>query len=34
MSAPVRARCGGGAAAWVAGALAAPETQGSQWLGQ
>ena len=28
-SAPVRARCGGGAAAWVAGVLAAPGTQGS-----
>ena len=26
--APVRARCGGGAAAWVAGVLAAPGTQG------
>ena len=26
---PVRARCGGGAAAWVAGVLAAPGTQGS-----
>ena len=25
---PVRARCGGGAAAWVAGVLAAPGTQG------
>jgi len=24
----VRARCGGGAAAWVAGVLAAPGTQG------
>ena len=32
--APVRARCGGGAAAWVAGVLAAPGTQGSWWLGQ
>ena len=32
--APVRARCGGGAAAWVAGVLAAPGTQGSRWLGQ
>ena len=31
---PVRARCGGGAAAWVAGALAAPGTHGSQGLGQ
>ena len=31
---PVRARCGGGAAAWVAGALAAPGTQGSWRLGQ
>ena len=28
-SAPVRARCGGGAAAWVVGVLAAPGTQGS-----
>jgi len=28
-SAPVSSRCGGGAAAWVAGALAAPSTQGS-----
>ena len=26
--APVRARCGGGAAPWVAGVLAAPGTQG------
>ena len=26
--APVKARCGGGAAAWVAGVLAAPGTQG------
>ena len=26
--APVRARCGGGAAAWVAGVLAIPGTQG------
>ena len=33
-SAPVRARCEGGAAAWVAGVLAAPGTQGSWWLGQ
>ena len=32
--APVRARCGGGAAAWVAGVLAAPGTQGSWQLGQ
>ena len=31
---PVRARCGGGTAAWVAGVLAAPGTQGSWWLGQ
>ena len=31
---PMRARCGGGAAAWVAGVLAAPGTQGSWWLGQ
>ena len=27
-------RCGGGAAAWVSGVLAAPGTQGSWWLGQ
>ena len=32
--APVNARCGGGAAAWVVGVLAAPGTQGSWWLGQ
>ena len=32
--APVRARCGGGAAAWVTGILAAPGTQGSWRLGQ
>ena len=32
--APVRARCGGGAAAWVAGFLAAPGTQGGWRLGQ
>ena len=32
--APVRARCGGGAAAWVTGVLAVPGTQGSWWLGQ
>ena len=32
--APVRARCGGGAAAWVAGVLAAPGAQGSWRLGQ
>ena len=32
--APVRARCGGGAAAWAAGVLAAPGTQGSWRLGQ
>ena len=31
---PVNARYGGGAAAWVSGALAAPGTQGSWWLGQ
>ena len=34
----MRARCGGGAAAWVAGVLAAPEgasgTQGDWRLGQ
>ena len=28
------ARCGGGAAAWVSGVLAAPDTQGSWQLGQ
>ena len=32
--APVRARCGGSAAAWVSGVLAAPDTQGSWGLGQ
>ena len=32
--APEKARCGGGTAAWVAGVLAAPGTQGSWWLGQ
>ena len=32
--APVRARCGGGAVAWIAGVLAAPGTQGSWWLVQ
>ena len=32
--APVRARCGGGAAAWVAGVLVIPGTQGSWWLVQ
>ena len=32
--APVRARCGGGAAAWVVGVLAAPGIQGNWWLGQ
>ena len=32
--ASVRARCGGGAAAWVAGVLAAPGTQGGWQLGQ
>ena len=30
----MRARCGDGTAAWVIGALAAPGTQGSWWLGQ
>ena len=34
VSAPVRARCRGGAAAWVAGVLAAPVTQESWQLGQ
>ena len=33
-SAPVRPRCGGDAAAWVAGFLAAPGTQGGWRLGQ
>ena len=33
-SAPVRARCGGGAVAWVSGVLAAPGTQGGWQLGQ
>ena len=32
--APVRARSGGGAAAWVAGNLTVPGIQGSWWLGQ
>ena len=32
--APVRARCGGGTAAWASGVLAAPGTQGSWQLGQ
>ena len=32
--APGRARCGGGAAAWVAGVLAAAGIQGSWWLGK
>ena len=32
--APIRARCGDGAAAWVTGVLAAPGTQGSWQLGQ
>ena len=32
--ASVRARCGGGAAAWITGVLAAPGTQGSWRLGQ
>ena len=30
----VRAKCGGGAAAWVSGLLAATSTQRSWWLGQ
>jgi len=29
----VRARCGSGAAAWVAGILAAPGTRGRGWGG-
>ena len=33
-SAPVRFRCGGGAAAWAAGILAVSGTQGNWWLGQ
>ena len=33
-SVPVRARCGGGMAAWVSGVLAARGTQGSWQLGQ
>jgi len=32
--ASLRARCGGGAAAWVTGVLAAPGSQESWWLGQ
>ena len=32
--APVRSRCGGGAAAWVTGVLAAPGTHGSWELEQ
>ena len=32
--APVRTRCGGGAAAWVSGLLAAPGSQGGWRLGQ
>ena len=32
--APVRVRYGDGTAAWVAGVLAAPGTQGNLWLGQ
>ena len=31
---PMRTRCGGGEAAWVAGVLAAPGTQGGWWLAQ
>ena len=34
LGAPMRARCGAGAAAWIIEALAAPGTQGSWWLGQ
>ena len=34
MSTAVSARCGGGVAAWVSGALAAQGTQGSWQLGQ
>ena len=32
--APVRARCGSGASAWVAGVLAVPGTHGDWQLGQ
>ena len=32
--APGRTKCGGGAVAWIAGALAVPGTKGSHWLGQ
>ena len=32
--APMRAKCGGGAAAWVAGVLAAPGSQGNWQLGK
>jgi len=32
--APVRARCGGGPAAWVTAVLEAPDTHGSWQLGQ
>ena len=31
---PMRARCGGAAAAWVAEVLVVPGTQGSWWPGQ
>ena len=31
---PCEGQCGGGAAAWVTGVLAAPGTQGGWWLGQ
>ena len=32
--APGRTECGGGAVAWIAGALAVPGTKGSHWVGQ
>ena len=31
---PMRAKCGGGAASWVASVLEAPGTQGGSLLGQ
>ena len=34
VSASMRTRCGGSAAAWVAGVLAAAGTQGNCWLGK
>ena len=32
--APGRTECGGGAVAWIAGALAVPGTKGSHWVGK